>query len=255
MNGVRSIFRRKGYLFTALAAAVLLAASSGTASAQGSVTIGFETTSGTISELAFLNDDSLEDPQLITVTVEGISLTGNSGRVTAIDKSLGTVTITAGKAVYIARVEDGYRTGDRGDGETTGGYLAIGEPISGNMIFRIHPSHFEFSNEVVLAVAQSPDGSGDPNFTDEMVELRLDVGEEAEGVVTPASVTPDIFTLTVEESHDKPVAKFLQPDFTLSEQSERIVELDIVSGNPPVPIPTTIKGRTERHPARQSQGG
>ena len=38
MNGVRSIFRRKGYLFTALAAAVLLAASSGTALAQVTIT-------------------------------------------------------------------------------------------------------------------------------------------------------------------------------------------------------------------------
>ena len=34
MNGVRSTYMRKGYLLTALAAAVLLAASSGTASAQ-----------------------------------------------------------------------------------------------------------------------------------------------------------------------------------------------------------------------------
>ena len=39
MNGVRSIFRRKGYLLTALAAAVLLAASSGTAWAQVDPTI------------------------------------------------------------------------------------------------------------------------------------------------------------------------------------------------------------------------
>ena len=38
MNGVRSIFRRKGYLLTALSAAVLLAASSGTALAQTAVT-------------------------------------------------------------------------------------------------------------------------------------------------------------------------------------------------------------------------
>ena len=38
MNGVRSIFKRKGYLFTALAAAVLLAASSGTAYAQLTIT-------------------------------------------------------------------------------------------------------------------------------------------------------------------------------------------------------------------------
>ena len=34
MNGVRSTFKRKGYLLTALAAAVLLAASPGTVAAQ-----------------------------------------------------------------------------------------------------------------------------------------------------------------------------------------------------------------------------
>ena len=38
MNGVRTIFKRKGYLLTALAAAVLLAASSGTALAQVTIT-------------------------------------------------------------------------------------------------------------------------------------------------------------------------------------------------------------------------
>ena len=38
MNGVRTIFRRKGYLLTALAAAVLLAASSGTAYSQVTIT-------------------------------------------------------------------------------------------------------------------------------------------------------------------------------------------------------------------------
>ena len=45
MNGARTIFRRKGYLLTALAAAVLLAASSGTAWAQ-EVTIDSVTLSG-----------------------------------------------------------------------------------------------------------------------------------------------------------------------------------------------------------------
>ena len=52
MNGSRSTFMRKGYLLTALAAAVLLAASSGTAYAQR-VNIGFVGTSGEISEKAF----------------------------------------------------------------------------------------------------------------------------------------------------------------------------------------------------------
>ena len=48
MNGVRSIFRRKGYLLTALAAAVLLAASSGTAWAQ--TLTGFSVSSVTVDE-------------------------------------------------------------------------------------------------------------------------------------------------------------------------------------------------------------
>ena len=46
MNGVRSIFMRKGYLLTALAAAVLLAASSGTAYAQVEITGPDEVTEG-----------------------------------------------------------------------------------------------------------------------------------------------------------------------------------------------------------------
>ena len=47
MNGVRSTYMRKGYLLTALAAAVLLAASSGTAYAQS---VGFVGTSATVGE-------------------------------------------------------------------------------------------------------------------------------------------------------------------------------------------------------------
>ena len=47
MNGVRSIPMRKGYLLTALAAAVLLAASSGTAYAQS---IGFSGSSNSMME-------------------------------------------------------------------------------------------------------------------------------------------------------------------------------------------------------------
>ena len=62
MNGARSLFMRKGYLLTALAAAVLLAASSGTAYAQR-VTIGFDgQTSGSVSETAFMDVNLLGGP-------------------------------------------------------------------------------------------------------------------------------------------------------------------------------------------------
>ena len=51
---------RKGYLLTALAAAVLLAASSGTAYAQR-VTIGFVGDQREVSEKAYLDASSQED--------------------------------------------------------------------------------------------------------------------------------------------------------------------------------------------------
>ena len=57
MNGVRSIFRRKGYLLTALAVAVLLAASSGTAYAQATITAAKTVNEG--------------DSATVTVTLKG----------------------------------------------------------------------------------------------------------------------------------------------------------------------------------------
>ena len=58
MNGARTIFRRKGYLFTALAAAVLLAASSGTAWAQDSTTGTITIDSVTLSPTTVAEGDT-----------------------------------------------------------------------------------------------------------------------------------------------------------------------------------------------------
>ena len=64
MNVARSTFMRKGYLLTALAVAVLLAASSGTAWAQ---TIAFSTSRGTLQEGATIAPNT-EDPLTISIT-------------------------------------------------------------------------------------------------------------------------------------------------------------------------------------------
>ena len=53
MNGARSIFMRKGYLLTALAAAVLLAASAGTASAQITAKVDKEVAEGDSVRITF----------------------------------------------------------------------------------------------------------------------------------------------------------------------------------------------------------
>ena len=69
MNGARSTFKRKGYLLTALAAAVLLAASPGTASAQS---VGFVGSSGSVSESASFEAGAFEGPHVITIRGTGI---------------------------------------------------------------------------------------------------------------------------------------------------------------------------------------
>ena len=225
MNGARSTFMRKGYLLTALAAAVLLAASAGTAEAQR-VSIGFVETSGMVSEKAFLNTNSLEDPQRVTIQVGG--LLSGSRRPGDIDSSLGDVTITSSAAVNISRV-------------TPAGYAAL--TPTGN-VFTLDVDdgtadsttrYFDHSDEIVLVVAQSADGTPDGNWLEEMIELKLSIGGSA-------SVSPDVFTLTVKESNVAPVAKFLEPDFTLSEQSTRTVNLDVASGIPGVPLPGSGAG-------------
>ena len=242
MNGARSTYMRKGYLLTALAAAVLLAASSGTAYAQR-VTIGFVDTSGEISEKAFLNVNSLEDPQRFTVRVSG--LRSGSQRVSDIAASLGDVTITPDKDVWIGRVTSSGYVGSDG--------TAAPVQITAGGAFTIPQNRFEHSDEVNLVVAQSPatlvgegdditGGTGDDNWVSETVALTLEVDPAA---TAPASVNPDTYTLTVMESDVAPVAKFLQPNFTLSEDSVREVQLDVAGGRPGARVPraaTTYTG-------------
>ena len=86
MNGARSTYMRKGYLLTALAAAVLLAASSGTALAQPSVEI--RPASGSVAEDA---TSSAGTPKLLEVTVHAMGLPSGDTRAAAVTE-LGGVT-------------------------------------------------------------------------------------------------------------------------------------------------------------------
>ena len=86
MNGVRSIFMRKGYLLTALAAAVLLAASSGTAYAQS---IGFSGTSNSIMEGATPGEKT-PAPIVVTINISGLTLEGDDANR---EDGLGMITI------------------------------------------------------------------------------------------------------------------------------------------------------------------
>ena len=220
MNGARSTYMRKGYLLTALAAAVLLAASSGTAYAQS---IGFVGSSGSVSETVSLEPGALEGPHEITVRVSGLPPVGDSER-DATD--LGLVTLTTSHALSIAQVT-------RANSRDAQDDVVAGETFEG-----LEAADFASSDEVVLVVAQSPTGGGDNNWRDEPIKLTLDAGP---GI----SVNPAVYTLTVDDGDVAPVAKFNVPSFTLTEGSQRTAALEIVEGRTGAGVPTdALEGQT-----------
>ena len=215
MNGARSTFKRKGYLLTALAAAVLLAASAGTAEAQR-VTIGFDGTSGTISENAFINNDALLQPQMVKIKVEGLSAVNRAGDITS---QLGDVTITPSADVWLGTVSaltGAFTPLSAVSPGGTGVPLLAGLTSGGATLFAN-------TDEITLVVAQSGNGAGDNNWFHESIELKL-------AATGSASVSPDVFTLKIEDRNVAPVATFHQRSFALTEGGNRTVNLDIVEG-------------------------
>ena len=155
---------RKGYLLTALAAAVLLAASSGTAYAQS---IGFVGSSGSVSETASLESGALEGPLEITVRASGLRSVGTSGRIDA----LGTVMLTSSHDISIAIVTRADPRSEQEDVEA--GTVYEGGDGDGD---GLRAGDFTSSDEVTLVIAQSATGDKDPNWLDEEITLTLDAG-------------------------------------------------------------------------------
>ena len=210
MNGAGAAYMRRGHLLTALAAAVLLAASPGIASAQ-SVGIGFTASSGSISETASTTPDALQEPLEIRIRVSGLLPVADSRRTTT---GLGTVTLTSDGPVSIAQVT---RTDPRANVENITA-AAGGTYRSGTNLATL----FANTDEVTLVVSQSATGKDD-NWLSEEIKLTLDAGSGVD-------VNPAVYTINVQDVDVAPVAKFVEPNFTLTEGSARHVHLDIVSG-------------------------
>ena len=131
MNGVRSITMRKGYLLTALAAAVLLAASSGTAYAQS---IGFSGSSNSMMEGA-TPDEKTPAPIVVTINISGLTLEGDDA-----DREDGLGTITIDHNADTAYPGQATRSGDQQrvwiDGESSA--LDESETVSDSNLDRAH---------------------------------------------------------------------------------------------------------------------
>ena len=201
MNGVRSTFMRRGYLLTALSALLLLAASSGTASAQS---VGFVGTSGSVAEAASFEPGALEGPHAITIRGTGIP----QARRTAILGGVELAVTGAGNYRII--------------NPATGQPGAVTALAAGTAI-QLEATDFNSNNEATLIVLQGDNGSTDGNWLDERITFTLSAG--------PATgINPNVYVVTVNDTDVAPAARFTAPSFTLTEGSERMVSLDIVNG-------------------------
>ena len=238
MNGSRSTFMRKGYLLTALAAAVLLAASSGTAYAQS---IGFRTTSATVMEGAS-GDEKTPAPVAINITISGLTLDGDDANgedglgVITLDHDAdaaypGKTEVTAGNSLRIwidgeSSAFDGSRTDLTQHTVLDGKY---GVPDGGEI-------HYD-RNGVIKLLIIDPDKDG--NWMDN--KFTIDIESDKRGI----SPSPGSARVTVMDTDPQPTVSFSKASVSLTEDSQTVSPLSIMLG--------AGKDGTDDDPAQMSE--
>ena len=237
MNGVRSISMRKGYLLTALAAAVLLAASSGTAYAQS---IGFSGSRATIMEGAS-PATTTPAPITITINISGLTLDGDDANR---ETGLGQITLEHdadyGQDGAMAGNDD--LEGDNRrvwvDGESSaldegriGTQNEDGEsPLEEHTVAlgKYGVSSGDFipydNNGVITLVIIDP--AGDGNWVDNKFSIKI------ESSIIAVSPNPGTYSVTVRDDDVAPVATFSKTSFALTEETETTAPVSIAVGVP-----------------------
>ena len=222
MNGVRSISMRKGYLLTALAAAVLLAASSGTAYAQS---IGFRTTSATVMEGAS-GDDKTPAPVAIDINISGLTLDGDDANG---DDGLGVITLDHdADEVYPGKgVASGNSLRVWIDGESSAFDEAITELVEHTELDGKYgvPTGGEIKydrNGVIRLLIIDPDKDG--NWIDNKFTMSI------ESDMLGISPSPGSARVTVVDTDAQPTVSFSKASVNLTEDSQTVSPLSIELG-------------------------
>ena len=212
MNGARSTFMRKGYLLTALAAAVLLAASPGIASAQS---IGFSGSSRSMMEGAAPGMGT-PDPITVTINISGLTLEGDDANR---ETGLGTITlVTNADTAYSGQTE---RQNEQRRVWIDGSSSAVDEArLDSSDEHSDAPGKYGVStgdeipydgNGVITLVIIDPGGDG--NWVDNMFTMNIE--SDALGI----SPSPGSFRVTVRDTDVAPVAAFGKSSVRLTEGS------------------------------------
>ena len=189
MNGVRSTYMRKGYLLTALAAAVLLAASSGTASAQS---VGWNMSTGSVSEGS---SDAANTPAQLVVK---ILRSGTPPQGTSVDDYFGTITVQGLGATGVDATISVSTMPGSGNVSDQGAITWV-------------------NNEATMVI----NGDTDDNWMDETVTLKL---QSSEAGVTPS---PGTLRISVMDTDVQPVARFSKGSISLTEDSSTNVSVRV----------------------------
>ena len=245
MNGVRSISMRKGYLLTALAAAVLLAASSGTAYAQS---VGFSRTSLTVMEGASSATDT-GVPQIVDIVISGLTAPSDGPPVVTGNLATGLGTLTLAHEADADNTAPGNRrvwlilegstaldtTGDdahEDDGDTSGtpadvandGKIGLANSENGLTL------NYDKNGIIRLAII---DPGGDENWGDDSFTMTVDAS--ARGVSNRAPSAK----VTLSDVNSAPVVKFTPASIKLTERSQTTTTVTVAAGDKK-PIPTDI---------------
>ena len=192
MNGVRSTFMRRGYLLTALAAAVLLAASSGTALAQGP-SISFGSSSGTLAENASVAPTT-PAPLMLEVR-RGGDLENSQG--VAVD--FGTINLNLGGAPIEFTAQRG--------GDLSGTTLT-----------------FDTGVRTIVLQGLPATAADDDNWRNE--EFVIEVNSS----LTAVDDSGGRFALTMDDAEDQPTVSFTKSSIALTEDSSTNVRVKVDVG-------------------------
>ena len=219
MNGVRSISMRKGYLLTALAAAVLLAASSGTAYAQS---IGFSGTSNSMMEGAAPGMGT-PDPITVTITVSGLTLEGDDQ-----NRETGLGAITLAHDADEAYTGQGARADEQRRIWVDGSSSAVDEArLNSQDEHGDAPGKYGVTaggvipydnNGVITLVIIDPMGDG--NWVDNSFTMNI------ESDLLGISPNPGSYKVTVVDADVQPTVKFDKTNVSLTEGTQT------TTGNP-----------------------
>ena len=212
MNGARTIFMRKGYLLTALAVAVLLTASSGTAFAQS---VGFVGKAGAVAKNASTAEDT---PAALTVTVRATDVERTNADGTArtdiagnASDQLGEVTLTfTGKITVMMDTVP----------VSTGGEISDG---------------FAGSNDVKLTILPTALAS-DTDWANDTASLTLASSNASTNLPQKA------FSITIEDDETAAVVAFTPGSISLTEASRTDVVVALAEGAEDAGIPAGASG-------------